>query len=244
MDTFAYSLRLGPRGGASVNLGLADETNDVQPPLAILSGGPRYGTEPQDRVLTFEIHAADLRNGKVQWKYTFAPDYDQNFARFYTKNIRDLCTGACGWRSIGIERKSVYVAVYGVRVYRYRLGPGHSQHPLLVSDEGRYIGGPYRGAIYVARNDGIWMIRPRAHSIESMLIVQSLSPFRVITISGKTAYIGFADGNLRGVDVDDGHTVLDAGTCPITRISVSSTRVYAVCALDASHWRVVAFPRS
>gem|GEM_PF-4474854 len=243
MDSFVYSLRLGAHGGFSSNLGQADEINDVQPPLAILSGGARYGTEPQDRVLTFEIHAADLRSGKVDWKYLYAPDYNENYARFYTKNLKDLCTGECGWRSIGIEGNAVYVAVYGVRVYRYGLSLGNSQHPLLVSEDGRYIGGPYHGAIYVARGDGIWMIRPREHSIESMRIAQSSSSFSAIAIIGKTAYVGFADGLLRGVDVDDGHTVLDAKTCPATRISVSSTRVYAVCALAKNHWRVVAFSR-
>ena len=171
------------------------------------------------------------------------PDYDDNYRRFVATNLTNLCYGECGWHPIGIEGQMVYLAIYGVRVYRYKLGPVPSQSPLLVSDDGAFVGGPYHGAIYVARSEGVWMIRPREHSIDSTLVAPSSSPFRVIAITGRTAYIGFADGHVRGVSVDDGHVVFDAKTCPAIRIAAGPSTLYVVCAVDKEQWRIAAFRR-
>jgi hypothetical protein len=244
LDTFVSALRLGPRGGVSAKLASADDVNDVRPPHVVLSGGPRYGTEPQDQVLTRELNSFDLRDGSLGWSYLYAPDYNENYTRFYRKNITNLCTGECSWHPIGIEGRMVYLAIYGARVYRYRLGPVSSQRPLLVSDEGTYVGGPYHGAIYVARSDGVWMIRPRERSIESTLVAPSTAAFGVIVISGQAAYVSFADGSIHGFNVDGGDAVLEAKTCPASRLAVGPTMLYAVCAIDKEHWRVVAFRRS
>jgi hypothetical protein len=73
LDTFAAAIRLGTDGGKATALkGGTDEVNELRPPHVVLSGGPRYGTEPQDRILTRQLNSFDLRDGRLEWSYRYA----------------------------------------------------------------------------------------------------------------------------------------------------------------------------
>jgi hypothetical protein len=223
----------GQRGGHIASFG-AWEVLAIQPPFAIVTGDT-YG-ENQDQFLTFDVLTVDLRNGTVKSGRHFEPDYDANYAA----GERLIPPGTASGGRLHAEGHWVY-AVIGHDIYRYDLKGARNQHPLLVSTTDHIIGGPYRGAIYVARPGGVWTLRPTGREIQARLVAPIKAFVNAIAIVGHTAYIGFSNGIVRGVDVDDGRTVLSAKPCTAAAFAVGATRVYVVCG-GLDH-RLIAFVR-
>ena len=226
-------MHLGPHGGF-VKMTEQSEALSAQGSTAVVTGEPML--EVQGYFLTFDVDTVDLDSGRVVSSFHYEPDYDTNRAG----GERIIPPGTLSGGRLHVEGNDIY-ALIGIRIYRYRLADPKSQHPLLVSENDKFVGGPYAGAIYVERQGGVWTLRPRKSDIQARLIAPSTAHVEQFAISGRTAYVGFEDGELRGVDVHDGHTVLDAKTCPAKEIGAAGRRVYIVCA-EPKH-RVVAFPR-
>jgi hypothetical protein len=189
----------------------------------------------QDNFLTFDVEKADVRDGTVVATYHYEPDYDAN----YDDYEKGLFPGGLFSGDVRADGGYVYGAV-STKLYRYRLTEAASQSPLLVASDSRLIGGPYRGALYVSRSDGVWALRVASTRIRARLVAPSVSPFSGLNITGRTAYIAFSDGEVRGVNVDDGRTVLDARPGKSARVGVGKDRAFVVCRTD-SGWQVVAF---
>ncbi len=229
-------LNLGPGGGVGPSIHNTGGVLDFNAPTVILGGGWR-GQEMQDNFLTFDIETADARDGTVVAMYHYEPDYDAN----YDDYERGLFPGGISSGDIRADGSFVYGAVE-TKLYRYRLAEGAGQSPLLVASNSRLLGGPYRGALYVSRGDGVWSLRIESTQIRARLVAPSASPFSGLYITGRTAYIAFADGEVRGVNVDDGRTVLDAWPGKSARVGVSRDHAFVVCRTDAG-WQVVAYQR-
>lgn len=235
-------LLLGSHGGLVARIGGAREVLEAHPPFAAVGGEPLEA--PEDSVLTFNVWIIDLRNGGIKKRFHYEPDYDTNYAAYNelfppgTTPAERLLVG--GDDRLHLEGDLLYGFV-GLRLYRYHLSDPHRQRPLLVSKDDDYIGGPYRGIVYVARAGGLWALRPRVHDVQARLIAASPSGINAFSISGNTVYIGFYDREVRGVNFDDGRTVFDARPCLAGRIGVGPHRVYIVCA-GLDH-RVVAFEK-
>jgi outer membrane protein assembly factor BamB len=226
-----FVMQLGPGGG---------RVGEIENAWTYLDSNGSSGVFSIDRIesmedheLTFDVEAVDLRTAKTTLSARYEPDYDVNLALYFANRL----PRASGKRA-GYDQGWFY-GVVGSSVYRYRLGGERGQHPLLVSTDGM-LAGPYRGAIYVARKDGVWMLRPRERDVEARLVAPSPAAVSAIAIAGRTAYIAFANGRLRGVDALSGRTVLDAPGCPARRIGITAQRVYFVCD-STQYWRFLAF---
>lgn len=239
MDSVQRLVRLGDHGGvAAARWDEAWGVLDVRLPQVVFRGEWALG-EVQEHVLTIDVEKADIRNANALVRFHFEPDYDANDA-LYEAGL--LQSGEESYRiKLRADQEFIY-PVIGKRLYRYRLAHPKNQRPLLVDDGGIFIGGPYRGALYVARVGGVWALRPGDKAIRSQLVAQTPTPLSTFAIVGRTAYMAFVDGHLRGVDVDTGRTTLDARTCRADRIAVGPHRVYAVCATSKPA-RIVAFDR-
>ncbi len=222
-------VRLGPGGGLQMFRGSA--VLDVHGNRLTFVPDISEYEEVDERKLTVDVWTARLPDVSIGSTYRFAPDYDRNKKDFDTRY---------GNRGTWVERDWVYATIGG-RLYRYRLASPVGQRPLLVSDGARIIGGPYRGTFYVQRLDGVWTLHVRAGSIEARLVAPSQYYARAVWISRRTAYITTDDGQIRGVDVDDGHTVFNARLCSGARIATTATRTLIVC--EGKPWRVHAFAR-
>ncbi len=229
-------LKLGSGGGVGPSIHNTGEVLDFHPPTIILGGGLR-AQEVEDYFLKFEVEEADVSDGTVVETYDYAPDYDTN----YDDYNRGLFPAGLSSGDIRVDGGFVYGAV-SRKLYRYRLAEGAGQSPLLVASDSRLLGGPYRAALYVSRDDGVWSLRIASTQIRARLVAPSASPVSGLNIAGRTAYIAFADGEVRGVNVDDGQTVLDAWPGKSARVGVSKDRAFVVCRTD-SGWRVVAYQR-
>lgn len=227
-------LHTGPRGGFVARFGAA-EVLTVQSPFAVVTS-ETYG-DIQDQFLTFGVLTVDLRNGAVKSERHFEPDYDTNHAA----GERLIPPGTVSGGRLHAEGRWLY-AVIGRNIYRYNLQGPQNQRPLLVSTGDRFIGGPSLGAIYVARRDGVWALRPTDHAIQARLVAPITATVNAFSIMGRTAYLGFSNGAIRGVDADDGRTVLDTKPCVATSFDVSASRVYVVCA-GLDH-RIIALSRA
>ncbi len=233
-------VRLGPRGGLGAILNQAWEVLDVHWPQAVIAGD--WTTEEvQDHFLTFNVERVDLHNGSILDRFHYEPDYNDNYA-LYTSNA---FAGAVEYGfppHLRADSKTVYAAV-GKKLYRYRLASAHSQRPLLVAADAKFLGGPSRGTVYVERRDGVWALRPTARAIEARLVAHSRAPARVMAMPDHVAYFGFEDGHVYGVDVESGRAMLEAKVpCTPDRLSTSLRRVYVVCS-SGSRSRIFAFAR-
>jgi hypothetical protein len=229
-------LNLGPDGGVGAAIHNTGEVLDFNAPTITLGGGWR-AQEVQDWFLTFDIETADVSDGTVVAMYHYEPDYDANRDDY----DRGLFPAGLVSGDIRADGGFVYGAV-SRKLYRYRLAEATGQRPLLVASDSRLLGGPYRGALYVSRADGVWTLRVASTQIRARLVAPSASQVGGLNIVGRTAYIAFADGEVRGVDVDDGRTVLDAWPGKGARVGVSRDRAFVVCRTDTG-WQVVAFRR-
>jgi hypothetical protein len=230
-------LKLGPGGGVGASIHNIGDVLDFNPPTIILSGGWR-AQEVEDFFLTFEVERAAVTDGTVVETFDYAPDYDANYDRYrhaYTAN------NALYEAGLRVDGEFVYGNGYE-NIYRYRLADGAGQRPLLVASDSVLLGGPYHGAIYVSRSDGVWAFRFESTRIRARLVASSSSRVSGFYIAARTAYIAFEGGEVRGVNVDDGRTVFDATPGNAARVGVSGHRVFVVCQTD-SGWRVVAFQR-
>ncbi len=229
-----HLVRLGAAGGLVATVDFAWGVVDVTPPTAVLVGS--RNEEVEDHFLTFDIWIADLRSGAVRARYHYEPDHDENSAAL----SRLIPPGDTNDGKIAVDAGMLYMAI-GPELYRYRLAPASGQRPLRISSSGRFVGGPYRGALYVARRDGVWALRPGAAAVRAQLVAPSAAAMTAFTIANDIAYAAFEDGHIRGVDTRTGQTLLDARTCPGPSIGVGRTRIFVACSLERG-WRIDAFP--
>ena len=229
-------LRLGPGGGVDSTLINAWDILDVNPPRVVYTTSPNE--EIQDHFITFDVAAADLRSGRVEARYHYEPDYDIN-------NVL-LTSNAYAGRSSGpirVDGDAVYVMFYGEKIYRYHLAEAAGQRPLLVSAEGTFVGGPYRGWLYVSRPDGVWALKSESNEIHARLV----APVNALHMSvvSDVVYLTTADQEVIGVDSVDGRTVFDARPCgksgTESGIGGSGKTVYVAC-VGAAQSSVTAFP--
>jgi outer membrane protein assembly factor BamB len=230
-------LRLGSGGGLESEITNAWDILDVSPPRIVYAADRIE--EIQDHFITFDVVTADLPSGKIEAQYHYEPDYDTNNAL--------LASNAYAGRSSGpirVDSDAVYVMFFGEKIYRYRLADAAGQRPLLVSGEGTFVGGPYRGWLYVSRPDGVWALKPDSNEIHARLV----APVNALHMSvvGDVVYLTTADQEVVGVDSLDGRTVFDARPCgrsgTESGIGGSGKIVYVVC-VGAAQTTVTAFPK-
>jgi PQQ-like domain len=230
-----YAIALGPGGGVRSRLRGGESVAGFTPPRVVLVGNPIQ--EVEDHVLTFPVRVVDV-SGEPVFDALFEPDYAANrsMQRSAPATFADTAQTA---RVDG----DFFYGVVGTRLYRYRLSAGAAQRPLRVSDDVRSFGAAIHGSVIVGRSDGAWRLTVRTGSVEATPIAPAGARMTVLALAGTRAYAGFADGRVRGVDMDDGRITLDATACPPSRIAASSTRVYVLCARSASSPHLMAFPR-
>jgi prepilin-type processing-associated H-X9-DG protein len=229
LPTLQHLVTIGRGGGLSGVVSTMRQIVEVAFPRATLAGNPY---DADDLVLTFNIEVIDMRTGVLASSYDFAPDYDANAESYRSGTLyRDV--GLVEPSLVGrvpnlrIERNWVYGAV-GQKLYRYQLTT-RTQRPLLISGDGDFLGGPLRGAVYVARKGGVWSLRPGTRTVEARLVAPSESQVTAFAIDNGSAYIGFADGHVVGVDVRDGHATFDAQTCVARRFATTAGFLYVLC---------------
>jgi hypothetical protein len=218
-------LLLGRGGGPRTHLGSALAIAGVESPLAVLSSGG--GAEMDDHFLTFDVRVTDMRDGTTKTRLHFAPDYDANAAY-----LRDHHAEIAGQSEAAASVREENGWIYGLvvnKLYRYWLDGGQRQRPDLIAGASRLLGGPYRGRLYVARPDGVWALRPERDVVSAQLVAPSTAKVSAFAIARDVAYVGFADGHIRGVAVEGGASLLDARSCVPDRIGASALRVYVVC---------------
>jgi hypothetical protein len=232
-----FALRLGPGGGFVSKVINAWDILDVSPPRLVYAADRIE--EIQDHFITFDVVAADLPSGKIEARYHYEPDYDTNNAL--------LASNAYAGRSSGpirVDGDAVYVMFYGEKIYRYRLADAAGQRPLLVSAQGTFVGGPYRGWLYVSRPDGVWALKPESNEIHARLV----APVNALHMSvvSDVVYLTTADQEVIGVNSVDGRTVFDARPCgksgTESGISGSGKTVYVAC-VGAAQSSVTAYPK-
>ena len=234
-----YLLRLGRGGGLKAHLGSAATIAGVEPGSIILARG-RQRVDLDDRFLTFDVLSVDY-TGKVRSHFQFAPDYSTN-ARYFHEHRSSVAGQEESAASVREELGWIFGRVIA-NVYRYRLDAGQHQRPDLISSGDQWVGGPYRGALFFSRSDGLWVLHPKTNSITAQLVAPSTTGVAAFAVAGDQAYVGFADGKLRGFNVETGATTLDSKTCVPKRIGASSLRVFVVCDSRSPRTTVVAFAK-
>gem|GEM_PF-5779825 len=192
----------------------------------------------QDYGLTFDVSVGDVRPGIPDIDWHYQPDYDENSKLPYGTH----CCGVSKW--IGIEGDYLYGSVFE-HVYRYDLAPPDGQRPILMSDAGLFVAGPYGKRIYVGRPDGVWSVSFNGRYTYQLLVV----PYRLPTVladiafTGGVGYAALTDGHIFAFQVDGGQPVINAHVpcSAFAGISVTQTRVLYACAAPSS--MVYAFPR-
>jgi prepilin-type processing-associated H-X9-DG protein len=212
--THQLVVRLGRGGGILGEFGNYDTVLAVRSPKVLLTGGWRP-QEAEDYELRTEIAVADLRKDVGNETYEYQPDYDDNRARMRDeKAFRSDYLHGTG-KHVGVEGAFVYVRI-GRRYYRYRLENAAGQHPAALAFDGDWVAGPYLGALYVRRDDGLHALRFGEGVVHAMRVAgvprSRGVPERVtaVALHGNAAYFGFADGSVVAVDARDGRTLLAA----------------------------------
>ncbi len=202
--------------------------------------------EVQDHALTFDVGRVDARTGNTVAQFHFEPDYDINAAPY-------LKTGSLGAVSdtdtspLRVDGTELYADVMR-NVYRYRFAEPSTQHPLLVARDAELLGGPYHGAVFVRRHDGVWSLRPQAQAIRARLMAASTADVVTFAIAGHEAYAAFKDGTVRGFNAGTGAPLLQAKPCRSpgqVHIGTSARNVYVACdSGPGTPWHIFAFTRS
>lgn len=231
-------LRIGAGGGLRGEVG--GTIVDVRPPNVLVDIGADRVQEVQDYFLTHDLAVANVTGGALRTTYHYAPDYDAN----YELMKANCCAGETSGGKVHVEGNDVYVVVHR-SIYRYQLGPATMQRPLLVASGVDFIGGPYRGVVYVARNDGLWGLRPQSQDVGAQLVAPSNQAVRGLTIARDAGYAAFADGSIAGFDLASGRPTFAAQPCsrptaPV-RIAATATRIYVACGAGSA-WSVTAYP--
>jgi hypothetical protein len=231
LDVAVRIVRLGAHGGVGPFIGDAYSVLGTWHGNAVLVAGSRaqYG---EDTFLSLEIELAAIRSGRTVDDRVLEPDYEENLAA-------NRARGSAAYNdATAFEDGYVYTSVVG-NLYRYDLRGRDDQRPLLLSSRAPFVGGPVRGTVYVARRDGVWALTPDQRSIAARLVVATASPAVAFTAQWPYAYIGFADGTLRGIDVRDGSTTLSATGCLADRIVADAHQAFFICRGDTL--RLLAF---
>ncbi len=221
-------VRLGRAGGAADTSFTSWEIAAVDLPYAFITLDPIEETE--DHYFTVNVGRVDVRTGNVDRQFHFEPDYDVNSASFYKTGMVEggSDTSQAPLRFDG----DLFYATVAHNVYRYLFAEPALQHPLLVARDARLLGGPYHGAIFVRRRDGVWLLRPDDRAIRARLVTRSAADVANFSIVGNSAYVAFADGSVRGFDALSGRPLLAVKPCDPTsnvRVGVGSSNVYVVC---------------
>ncbi len=227
--THQLVVKLGAGGGIRGEFGNYDAVLDVRGPQIVLTGGWR-AVLPEEYTLTTEITVADVRQNVTNAGFAFRPDYDDNLARMQNQATYATDFARGGGRAAGVEGSNVYVRV-GRRYYRYRLAAAANQHPTTVTSDGDWIAGPYDGAIYVRREDGVHTLRFGTDAVRDMLVIAAHGRTTTSAKAGGVVYIGFDDGDVVGVSARDGRTLLAAAPCPgpVGAITPAPRHVFVVC---------------
>ncbi len=231
--------KLGAGGGELGSLAAGSHALELQPPKIYSELNPGEGAA-NDHPLAFDVSVGDIRPGipDVDWHYQ--PDYEENMKLPYSGA---RCCGLIS-RSVAIGDAFVYGSV-GEHVYRYDLASPDGQRPILVSDSGLFVAGPYENRIYVGRPDGVWAVSFNGRYAYQVLVV----PYRLPTVladivfSGGIAYAALTDGSIFAFQVDGGQPVIRAKVpcSQFAGISVARTRVLYACSAPAA--TMYAFPR-
>jgi outer membrane protein assembly factor BamB len=224
-------VRLGPHGGDGMIMSDAALVLGTWRGNAVVVGGA-FEPYSDETFLHREIELVTIPGGRIVQDRILEPDYEANRA----------ASTAPGTTANGdvtaFEDGYVYASFIG-NVYRYDLRGRDDQRPLLLSARTPVVGGPVRGTVYVARRDGVWALTPERGGITSRLVVATASRAVAFAARWPYAYMGFADGTLRGVDVRDGGTVLSGDGCVANRIVADARNAFFVCGGDT--WRLLAF---
>jgi hypothetical protein len=229
--------KLGSGGGVLGSLSDGSDPIELRPPK-IYSENDR----PADLAdsSAFVVTVGDLRPGieDIDWRYQ--PDRDEN------EKLPFSGTHCCGlsFKRVGIENQYVYGSV-GEHVYRYDLAAPDGQRPILMSDSGMFVAGPYENRIYVGRQDGVWSISFNGRYSYQLLVV----PYRLptvladITFARGIGYAALTDGHVFAFEVDGGQPTISAriSCSQFAGISVTQTRVLYACSAPSPG--VYAFPR-
>ena len=233
-----------PGAGGGVFARVGGSALSVRPPIVVVdSRDNEIGEEVEDHVLTFELTLEDIATGSATATYRYAPDYGANYDAW----AHNCCAGQSSGNGTFIEGDFVY-CVLNHNVYRYRLAPGEGQRPLRISTGSEIAGGPYRGAIYVVRPNGLWALHPLKDTIRAQPVAGSDAAFAGLTIAHDTGYAAFYDGWVHGFDLASGRPTLDARPClPSSfggkvRVAETPKRVYLACSVNGV-WSVTAYAR-
>ncbi len=214
----------------------------VRGPTIYTSGGWR-AQEVEDTTLTLDVDLTDVRAARPLQNWHYEPDYEANLRAYGAP--RSLLAGRVQSKWAAVEGDALYVAVLD-RLYRYRLGPAAGQHPLLVAAGGRWIGGPYAGALLIDRADGLWAVHADETGTRETLAVPHDAAVEVaaLAVSDGYAYAALTDGTVAGFALRDGRRAIEARVpCSSYRgVAVGSTSVLLVCTSRAAP-TVYAFPR-
>ena len=217
-------LRLGVGGGQIGAIAAVYNLLAVRDDIVVLDGDELPFAPAEDSFLTFSVRLAHLGDASTRATFHYEPDYETNYA-LWKKNV------PFSGPRVKVDGDNVYAAL-GSSLYRYHLSSAKGQRPLLISSIGTFLGDPHRGVVYVSRPDGVWSLRPRSHDILAQLVAPSTTPVSTIATIGNTTYIGFDSGELRGVNVDSGATVLDSMTGRPIHIEGDLNRIYVVCSTN------------
>lgn len=229
------AIRPGHGGGVTGTFANAWEMADVRGPSGVISGD-WVTEEVEDRFLTSDLETVDLGSGKIVVRHHYEPDYDDNRA-LWDRGLAPSVGYQSGPRS---DAEYAYVSVRP-KLYRYRLTGDDSQRPLLVASDVVFLGGPYKGALYAQRADGVWSFRIEKTQVRSRLVARSAVAATAIAADGDTVCFGFGDGDVRCIDAGTGRSKLDSSTSIVpSRIAVTPHEIFVVGQADRS-WRVVAY---
>jgi len=230
-------VRLGRDGGA---LGVsADYSEPILFRLPKLYSQLQYRSQDiGDYALTFDVSVGDVHPGISDLDWHYEPDHQEN-------SKLPLGTTCCGLitKRVGIEGAYVYGSAME-RVYRYDLAAPEGQQPVLLSDQGQFVGGPYAGRIYVGRPDGVWSAYFNGRYVYQRLVIVYRLPteLAIMEFADRVAYAALTDGTVIAFAVDDGQPLIRART-PCTSfagVALASSRVIYVCAAPR---QAIAFPR-
>jgi hypothetical protein len=229
----AQVYRLGYNGGLVATIPHAAEVLDVINGELVFRGD--QSATAAEPYAYFEVGTADLATGALVSYRTYRPDAREIFQLVSQGRLQP---GSSVGR-LALDDRFVYFGI-ATRTYRYsRLTEPASQHPLLISDAGRFVAGPFHGEILVSRGDGVWALHADDRAVQARRIISSRAELRAVASVDGLVAIAFADGTLRAMDIRDWSTVLHAKACPASRLSLHRKQVIIVCADPV--WTVSAF---
>lgn len=227
---------------------------DVRPPLIFADTTSNEIEEVQDHFLVFNVAVFDVAKNGYIGQYAYAPDYDANLALWNN----NCCVGESSGGKIHIGGDDVYIVVHK-SVYRYQLGPATWQRPLRVATDAAFLGGPYRGTLYVQRAGAIWALHPGASAITAQPVLRSNVVAQAFSIANDFGLAIFQNGEVRGFDVTTGRetfaaapcaratpTPLPPGLAPTNYIPIRATatrkRIFIACS-SGGYWMLYAYAR-